>query len=64
MKVKDRVCDVCGESIYRHAAHTYKIVKRFPETEFMGQRIDLCERCYKRLERWIRTHNEGDTNDD
>lgn len=53
MKVKDRVCDICGNSIYRHAAHTYTIRKRFWETEVFGRRLDVCEECWRKFERWV-----------
>lgn len=45
-KIKTRICDVCGDTIYQHAKHTYTIRKRFWEDEIFGHQIDLCQRCY------------------
>ena len=53
MRIKDRICDVCGCSVYRHAAHTYTIRKRFWETETIGRRLDLCEDCWRNFEHWV-----------
>lgn len=54
MKIKTRICDICGESIYQHAAHTYTIRKRMWETETLGKRLDLCEKCWQKFERWVK----------
>ena len=55
MKVKDRVCDICGESVYKHACHQYKISisKRLWEVDSRWLKLDLCENCYKILEKSI-----------
>ena len=55
MKVKDRVCDICGRSVYEHATNQYKISlhKRHWETELLWKRLDLCSECYRNLERRI-----------
>jgi len=54
MKVRDRVCDICGRSVYGHKTQ-YKIslYKRRWETELLWKRLDLCSECYEILERRI-----------
>ena len=60
MKVRDRVCDVCGDSVYKHARHQYKLSKICWETDLFWKRMDLCEECYCIMERWIlRERREG-----
>lgn len=58
MKVKTRICDICGESIYRHAAHTYTIRKRLWEYETIGRRLDMCEKCWIKFEKWLKKEME------
>lgn len=55
MKIRDIVCDVCGNSVHQHARHKYTIKKRLWEVDspFLPERVDLCESCYEKLEEWI-----------
>ena len=53
MKVRDRVCDICGESVYKYGEKQYKISKRYWLTDICWKKIDLCENCYRILERQI-----------
>ena len=53
MKVRDRVCDICGESVYKFVEHQYKISKRFWLTDICWKKMDLCDDCYRVLERQI-----------
>lgn len=53
MKVKGIICDVCGDSVYKHARYQYRLKKRFWETEIGWKRMDLCEECYSKMTRWI-----------
>ena len=62
MKVRDRVCDICGCSVYEHACHQYKISKRLWEVDTFWKRIDLCEDCYKSLESLINDKFNGCSN--
>ena len=53
MKVRDRVCDICGESVYKHARHQYKLSKRLWEVNSLWTKVDLCEECWNYMERLI-----------
>ena len=53
MKVNTVVCDICGETVYNHAHHQYRIKKRFWETYVLWERMDLCEECWSELEKYI-----------
>lgn len=54
MKIKTRICDVCGETIYQHTKHIYTIRKKMPECgEIISKRIDLCEDCWRDFEKWV-----------
>ena len=64
MKVKGRICDICGEPVYRHGSHEYKISKRFPEWECLWSRIDLCEDCYRKMAEWIMNNKTERKEDD
>ena len=58
MKVRDRVCDICGESVYKHrGCKAYRILKHDWYLDIFPRRVDLCESCYIGLERYIITHN-------
>ena len=58
MKVRDRVCDICGDSIYKHRGwNTYRILKHAWWFELFPKRVDLCQDCYKGLERFIKSYN-------
>ena len=53
MRIKTRICDVCGDTIYKHAKHTYTIRKKFWELERIGESLDLCQDCYNQLVAYI-----------
>lgn len=53
MKIKDIVCDICGESCEWHGSYIYTIRKRFWEMEVLGRRVDLCQDCWKKMQEWI-----------
>lgn len=53
MKISTRVCDVCGNTIYQHARHTYEIRKRMWEVGELGNRLDLCEDCWRKFVVWV-----------
>lgn len=58
MKVKDRVCDICGQSVYKHrGCMTYRILKHDWYFNIFPRRVDLCRDCYKGLERYIKSYN-------
>ena len=52
-KIRDTICDVCGESVHQHARHIYTIKKRLWELDYLPKRVDLCESCYEGLEEWL-----------
>lgn len=65
MKVNTRVCDICGNDIYRHGRSAYKITKHKWEVDFFPKRMDLCADCYRRTERFIEDYFEkGDIDAD
>lgn len=53
MKIKDTICDICGESCKWHGSYIYTIRKRFWEFEKVGKKLDLCQDCYKKIQQWI-----------
>jgi len=58
MKVRDRVCDICGESVYKHrGCMTYRILKHDWYNNIFPRRVDLCRDCYKGLEKYIKSYN-------
>jgi len=58
MKVKDRVCDICGESVYRLRGYSaYKILKYDWWVDLFPKKVDLCQNCYRGLERYIKNYN-------
>ena len=55
-KIRTRICDVCGDEVYQLAHYTYTIKKNLWELDDIvqfPQRIDLCEKCYYKMEIWI-----------
>lgn len=62
MKVRDRVCDICGRSVYEIrtrscGCRSYQILKRNWDIDIFHKRVDLCELCYKGLESYIKNYN-------
>ena len=53
MKINTRVCDVCGESVYKFAKHNY-VIKKITWWTGDKRRIDLCEDCYRSMVKWIK----------
>lgn len=59
MKVITRVCDVCGKPmIDQHARHTYELRKKFWGSGELGNRLDLCEECYKKFIAWLKAERK------
>ena len=63
MKIKTRICDMCGETVYLHGRSAYQITKHKWEVDFFPKKIDLCERCYYNMKAFIERYNldEGDS---
>lgn len=57
MKVKTRICDICGQDVHQHARHAYQISKHKWEVDFFPKKIDLCENCYMNMEAFIEKYN-------
>lgn len=53
MRIKDTICDICGESCEWHGSYIYTIRKRFWEMEKVGRKLDLCQDCYNKMVVWI-----------
>ena len=56
MKLKGKICDICGKLVYRHNFHEYEIRKRFPEylwyqpqLECLQSRMVFCKDCHRRM---------------
>ncbi len=64
MKVKTVVCDICGDTVYKHASHQYRIKKRMPEITCLWTRMDLCEECWSDLENYIREKRRKEDGND
>lgn len=63
-KIRETVCDICGKSleglsIYQQASRRYCIKRYWWAADPYPDRLDLCEACYRNLERWI-LDNKGD----
>ena len=57
MKVKDRVCDICGNSVYERGYRAYRILEHDWFFDIFPKRVDLCHNCYNGLERYIKSYN-------
>ena len=57
MKVRDRVCDICGESVYERGYNTYQILEHRWWLDYFPKKVDLCQNCYNGLERYIISYN-------
>ena len=57
MKVRDRVCDICGESVYERGRNSYQILRHRWWLDVFPRKVDLCHNCYKGLEKYIKSYN-------
>lgn len=54
MKIKTRICDICGNPMFRHGRDVYKIKKRHWETELLGKQMDICDDCFEKFIKFVR----------
>ena len=57
MKVRDRVCDICGKSVYERGRNSYQILRHRWWLDAFPRKVDLCHTCYNGLERYITSYN-------
>ena len=57
MIVKDRVCDICGKSVYERGRNSYQILRHRWWLDAFPRKVDLCPNCYNALERYIINYN-------